>query len=154
MIANLIDIDEAMAMESLHSADSVCLFYDFAAASPSVEHALLMEYFKALGWPSWLLRFIGVLYANNHCFISMGARFSWVSCCRAVSDKDAPCLHCYFLHLLNLFSVVLPSWFLRPWCVLGPMILQWSLEVGCIDWVIYNVFSHEFAKLSGLALNI
>ena len=72
MIANLIDIDEAMAMESLHSADSVCLFYDFAAAFPSVEHTLLMEYFKALRWPSWLLRFIGVLYANNHCFISMG----------------------------------------------------------------------------------
>jgi len=72
MIANLIDIDEAMALESLHSADSVCLFYDFAAAFPSVEHTLLMEYFKALGWPSWLLRFIGVLYANNHCFISMG----------------------------------------------------------------------------------
>ena len=48
------------------------MFYDFAAAFPSVEHEFMQEVFRALGWPAWLLNFVSVLYANNRCQIVLG----------------------------------------------------------------------------------
>ena len=51
MLANLVDIDEATVAYSLGSSDAIALFYDFAAAFPSVEHRLLHDYVAALGWP-------------------------------------------------------------------------------------------------------
>ena len=72
MLANLVDIDEATVTYSLGSSDVIALFYDFAAAFPSVEHRLLHDYFAALGWPDWLRRMVLNLYHNNFCHISMG----------------------------------------------------------------------------------
>jgi len=72
MIANLVDIDEAIAQFALSTDDAVALFYDFASAFPSVEHELLHSYFRSLGWPPWLLRLAHVLYYNNSCRISLG----------------------------------------------------------------------------------
>ena len=52
--------------------DSVAVFFDFAAAFPSIEHALLFAYFQSLGWPQWLMRMISILYSGNTCDICMG----------------------------------------------------------------------------------
>ena len=73
MIANLVDIDEAMLEYALTCNDATAAFYDFAAAFPSVEHRLLHEYFKALGWPRWLRNMILNLYQNKYCSIAMGS---------------------------------------------------------------------------------
>jgi len=72
MIANLVDVDEAVLEYALASNDAIALFYDFAAAFPSVEHRMLHVYFAALGWPDWLLRMVLNLYHNIVCNISMG----------------------------------------------------------------------------------
>ena len=72
MLANLVDIDEAMAMSACSSEDGGAMFYDFAAAFPSVEHDFMMEVFRAMDWPAWLLNFVSVLYANLRCQIVLG----------------------------------------------------------------------------------
>ena len=54
MLANLIDVDEAMLREAARAEGAYALFFDFAAAFPSIEHALLHEFFQSLGWPQWL----------------------------------------------------------------------------------------------------
>ena len=71
MMANLIDIDEAMALEACLASEAIGLFYDFKAAFLSVEHELLHAYFIALGWPTWLCTFVGNLYMNMFCSISL-----------------------------------------------------------------------------------
>ena len=54
MLDNLFDVEEAMIVAAATGEGAAALFYDFAAAFPSVEHEVLFEYFSALGWPSWL----------------------------------------------------------------------------------------------------
>ena len=51
MLGNLVDIDEGMARAALQEQAAIALFFDFAAAFPSVEHAVLDAYFTSLGWP-------------------------------------------------------------------------------------------------------
>jgi len=74
MIANLVDVDEAVLEYALASNDAIALFYDFAAAFPSVEHRMLHVYFAALGWPAWLLRMVLSLY-HNICWPDLD--FNW-----------------------------------------------------------------------------
>ena len=72
MLANILDAEEAMLLAAILFGDSVAVFFDFAAAFPSIEHALLFAYFPSLGWPQWLLRMISILYSGNTCDICMG----------------------------------------------------------------------------------
>ena len=72
MLSNILDVEEALAHAAILNRDAVAVFYDFAAAFPSIEHALMFTYFSALGWPSWLMRIISILYYGNRCDISMG----------------------------------------------------------------------------------
>ena len=51
MLDNLFDVEEAMIVAAATEEGAAALFYDFAAAFPSVEHEVLFEYFSALGWP-------------------------------------------------------------------------------------------------------
>ena len=73
MLSNVIDIDECLTHAALEEEKAVAIFYDFAAAFPSVEHQMLFEYFVSLGWPSWLRNMILILYSNNFCTISLGS---------------------------------------------------------------------------------
>ena len=72
MIANPVDVDEALMLAVASNNSALGLFYDFKAAFPSVEHLILLLYFKALGWPPWVCRIISCLYARNFCHISLG----------------------------------------------------------------------------------
>ena len=72
MIANLLDVDCAMISGAFESDDAAALFFDFAAASPSVEQDFMMRVFEKLGWPRWLLNVVSVLYEFNICVIVMG----------------------------------------------------------------------------------
>ena len=65
MLANLVDIDEAMAINAITEDSAAAVFLDFSAAFPSVEQEMMHEIFRALGWPNWLLRFIVALYQRN-----------------------------------------------------------------------------------------
>ena len=72
MLANILDAEEAMLLAAILFCDSVAVFFDVAAAFPSIEHALLFAYFQSLGWPQWLTRMISILYSGNTCDICMG----------------------------------------------------------------------------------
>ena len=52
MLANLVDIDEAMAYSTCVSDKGAAMFYDFAAAFPSEEHGFMMAVVRRLGWPN------------------------------------------------------------------------------------------------------
>ena len=72
LLANLVDIDEAMALSACSSEEGGAIFFDFAAVFPSVEHEFLFALFRKLGWPVWLLSFIRCLYYGNTCHIALG----------------------------------------------------------------------------------
>ena len=85
MLANLIDIDESMAVNAVQNDQSAALLFDFTAAFPSIEHELLHSLFRSLGWPEWLLRFIHILYQQNKCFMIVGgARFTGFEITRGI----------------------------------------------------------------------
>ena len=67
MMANLVDVDEALVYKASQGEEAMAFFYDFAAAFPSIEHELFHEYFHSLGWPEWLLRAIGILHLGTFC---------------------------------------------------------------------------------------
>ena len=76
MLANVVDIDEAMQWVSMTQPNGAALFYDFAAAFPSVSHDFLFDLFESIGVPPHILRFIRILYNRNICSLSVGgARF-------------------------------------------------------------------------------
>ena len=74
MISNLLDIDEAILNHALQGEDSAAIFYDFAAAFPSIEQEFFHQFFLKLGWPKWLLNFVHSLYWNNFCCICLGGQ--------------------------------------------------------------------------------
>ena len=40
-------------------------FFDFAAAFPSIEHDSFKQFFCHLGWPTWLITIVNILYQDN-----------------------------------------------------------------------------------------
>ena len=48
MLSNIFDVEEAMVMAAMGNSQAVALFYDFAAAFPSIEHTLLFSYSASL----------------------------------------------------------------------------------------------------------
>ena len=72
MLSNILDVEEALGLAAVARCGALAVFYDFAAAFPSIEHALLFAYFSALEWPPWLMRIIRIFYNNNWCDSSMG----------------------------------------------------------------------------------
>ncbi len=76
MLANVLDIEEAMICTARESEQGWAFFYDMAAAFPSVEQEFFHGYFHKLGWPRWLLNIIHIFYLNNTCQICLaGARY-------------------------------------------------------------------------------
>ena len=51
MLSNILDVEEALGLAAVARCGALAVFYDFAAAFPSIEHALLFAYFSALEWP-------------------------------------------------------------------------------------------------------
>ena len=49
----------------------MALFFDFAAAFPSIEQEFFKTFFLSLRWPAWLLNIINILYLDNFCRICL-----------------------------------------------------------------------------------
>ena len=89
LLSNVLDIDEGMMHAALEGEEAAAIFFDLAAAFPSIEQELMHQLFAALNWPRWLLNFVRILYSNNDCEIVLaGARFSGFRVTRG-SDKVA-----------------------------------------------------------------
>ena len=85
MLANLLDVDEAMIQTAARNSRGMALFYDFAPAFPSIEHDFFHNFFSNLGWPTWLLNFFRMLYLDNFCKICLRrANFIGVAISRGI----------------------------------------------------------------------
>ena len=77
MLANVIDIEEAMLRCAASEERGAAIFFDFAAAFPRVSHDFLIDYFTDSGLlPKEIIRFVVQLYTGNRCFIQIhGGKF-------------------------------------------------------------------------------
>ena len=77
MLANVIDIEEAMLRCAASEERGAAIFFDFAAAFPRVSHDFLIDYFTDSGlFPKEIIRFVVQLYMANRCFIQIhGGKF-------------------------------------------------------------------------------
>ncbi len=67
LLANVIDIEEAMVMTALHEDDGACIFCDLAAAFPCMDHGFVRDLFTAMELPDHVMAFFEALYARNFC---------------------------------------------------------------------------------------
>eukprot|EP00959_Pyramimonas_sp_CCMP1952_P040268 841905-Pyramimonas_sp.AAC.1 len=61
-----------MATCACSADEGGALFFDFAAAFPSIEHSTLFAIFRWLRWPSWLINFLTCLCSRNECYMALG----------------------------------------------------------------------------------
>ena len=154
MLANLVDMDEGMVSAMCSSDDGAALFFDFAAAFPSIEHEYMMHVFRHLSWPTWLLRFIQVLYSHNTCELAMGgSRHKGFAITRGVRQG------CPLSPLL--FAVAADVLLRRIQCrVPDGLIRAYADDTALVHKRIWSVLPDielifgDFQRISGLALNI
>ena len=78
MLANIIEVDEAMMTISIKHARGSTVLFDFKAAFPSIDHDYLLETLKHLGVPIHVLNAIRALYDQVRCVVQFkGANFGW-----------------------------------------------------------------------------
>ena len=119
MIANILDVDTAITEAAFGGGEATAIFYDFAAAFPSIEQKLFHEFFQSLGWPLWLRRFVEALYRSNFCQIVMGgARYEGFTITRGIR-QGCPLSPLLFAIVTDLFLRGLrrrfPSSSMRAW---------------------------------------
>ena len=153
MLANVVDVEEAMCEGALSGQGSLAFFMDFEAAFPSVEHGFLIDLFTAAGWPAWLLRYLRVLYHHNVCMIAFcGALFEGFVATRGVRQGCplSPLLLAASSDLLLERIGRLCGAFRRAYADDTAVILRDGLpSVRMLG----DIFE-EFARISGLGLNI
>ena len=67
MIANIVDVDEEMMHTALRGGEPGAVFFDFAAAFPSISHDYLLEVLVGIGVPPPVMNFIRTLYSKVMC---------------------------------------------------------------------------------------
>eukprot|EP00959_Pyramimonas_sp_CCMP1952_P127022 2656671-Pyramimonas_sp.AAC.1 len=65
LLSNVIDIDTEMRLAAVAQEDGACIFYDFRAASPSIDQSFMLELMEWIGIPPCLRRLIAALYRDN-----------------------------------------------------------------------------------------
>ena len=154
MISNLLDIDEAILNHALQGEDSAAIFYDFAAAFPSIEQEFFHQFLQRLGWPKWLLNFVHSLYWNNFCSICLsGQRYTGFSISRGIRQGCplSPLLFAMATDLmLRRLSKEFPTACTRAWAD------DLAMVIGNLKGNIHGLqnFFLDFAKISGLHLNV
>ena len=154
MLANLIDIEEAMVTNACESDEGAAIFFDFAAALPSVEHDMLFAVFRKLRWPGWLGNFIQCLYHLNSCSLVLGgARHDGFTIARGIRQGCplSPLLFAVASDiLLRRIRRLVPAAVTRAYAddtaLVHPALIR---HLG----ILQNIFT-EYELIAGLGLNV
>eukprot|EP00928_Gymnodinium_smaydae_P016877 TRINITY_DN16394_c0_g1_i1.p2 TRINITY_DN16394_c0_g1~~TRINITY_DN16394_c0_g1_i1.p2 ORF type:complete len:120 (+),score=12.85 TRINITY_DN16394_c0_g1_i1:736-1095(+) len=65
-------MEGAMRTSALGSDEGGCIFFDFAAAFPSVEHSFIKKLLSRLGLPRWFLNLVNCFHHSSKCSIVLG----------------------------------------------------------------------------------
>jgi len=154
MLDNLFDVEEAMIIAASTGEGATALFFDFAAAFPSVEHEVMFEYFSALGWPSWLRNMVWNLYTNYSCLIVLGSKIhAGFDITRGIRQGCplSPLLFAAMSELLlRRLQRLCPAATSRAWADDLAMVVPDTLHSLPM---LFSIF-HDFALISGLFINI
>ena len=103
LIQNVVQIDTAMRTAALEQEAAGALFFDFAAAFPSLAHDYLHAVLKHLGLPASFSRFVEALYTGNGCDIAAGGETHKGFCISSGIRQGCPLSPLLFAIVLDPF---------------------------------------------------
>jgi len=153
LIANVVDTEEAMMKFSLEEEKAAAIFFDFAAAFPSLAHRYLEAALKEIGLPEEYRRAIAALYDGHIGRINIGGKGIGAISIEAGIRQGCPLSPLIFALVGDLLIRKLKRQFA------GACIKAYADDIAmvCRDFWgnigdINDVFA-DFATISGLHLN-
>ena len=155
MLQNVVEVDCEMRAASLQSDRAAAVFFDFAAAFPSLAHDYMLDVLRLLGLPLSFVYFVENLYRGNGCKISVAGELHAGFGIRAGIRQGCPLSPLLFalcgdVLLRRLLHELPPNDVTRAY----------ADDIGMVASDIFvsaKIFAplfHEFALISGLALNL
>jgi hypothetical protein len=154
MLQNVVEVDTEMRAASLSEKDPAAIFFDFAAAFPSLAHDFLHDTLEYLGLPPAFRLFVANLYFGNGCRISVGGELHGGFSIRAGIRQGCPLSPLLFALtadlLLRRLRRALPEVLLQAYAD-DLALVTGDLGKAAVEFV--PLFA-DFAVISGLELNL
>ena len=155
MLQNVIEVDAEMRLASLNSDTAAAIFFDFAAAFPSLAHDFLHEVLRHLNLPESFCNFVRSLYVGNSCVIALSGAQARGFSIRAGIRKGCPLSPLLFavcgdLRLRRLQRLLPELDLLRAY---ADDLAVVSRDLQASLGIFGKVFA-EYARVSGLVLNL
>ena len=154
LLQNVVEVDGEMRAASLQSERPGAVFFDFAAAFPSLAHGYLLDVLEHLQLPLQLRAFVANLYFGNGCKIAAAGGLHEGFSIRAGIRQGCPLSPLLFALcgdlLLRRVRHSLPGDMLRAYADDLALVSQVVLVSAA---VLVPMF-FDFASISGLALNL
>jgi hypothetical protein len=154
MLQNVVEVDGEMRAASLLSDSSGAVFFDFAAAFPSLAHDYMLDVLESLQIPQHIRNFIGNIYVGNGCKIAAAGGVHAGFSIRSGIRQGCPLSPLLFALcgdlLLRRLHAATPDDLLRAYADDTALVAKdvWQSAAAFVP-----LFS-EFASISGLALNL
>jgi len=154
LLKNIIDIDDQMRAAALAGGFPAAIFFDFAAAFPSISQDFLFTTLRDIGLPRETVQFIKNLYFENKCLIAMGGEKFEGFCVTAGIRQGCPLSPLLFAVVADLLLRRLknkfPNSMRRAYADDLAMVLPDVLKEGGHILDCFN----DYHRVSGLKLNM
>ena len=101
MIENPIEVECAGIALSSSFRNAAMLFFDFAAAFPSIARLFMWLALKAIGIPTHIISALKALYSNNHHFITWGGQLFYAFTSQSGVRQGCPLSSVLFLLVID-----------------------------------------------------